>query len=67
MVPEMALPSGSIDNGASHIQVRHTGVTVAQVVGPIVVSLNVGVALLIDPRGDSNSSAECKERFKRMP
>jgi hypothetical protein len=51
MEPEMALPSGSTDNGASHIQVRHTGATVAQVVGLIVVSLSVGVALLVDPRG----------------
>jgi hypothetical protein len=49
MVLEMALPSGSTDNVASHIQVRHTGATVAQVIGPIVVSLSVGVELLVDP------------------
>jgi hypothetical protein len=41
MVPKMALPSGSTDNVASHIQVRCTGVTVAQVVRLIVVSLRL--------------------------
>jgi hypothetical protein len=47
MVPEMALPSGSTDNGASHIRVRHTGATVAQVVGLIVVSLLVLVVPVV--------------------